>query len=125
MWHELVKRWLDLCSWWVPRKAKEPPKEEIVASPGAEEGVLEDVGKADEKSAEESAQITEDDLTLIKGIGPGIQQKLRSFAIATFADLAMADPEELTEKLRASQPISVARVRGWVAAARDRSNASR
>ena len=41
----------------------------------------------------------------------------------TFSELAEADADTLTEKLKGSQPISVAKVRGWTEAAREQSRA--
>ena len=63
-------------------------------------------------------QVVSDDLTVIKGIGPAIQEKLRALGIATFSDLARADPKAWG--LKGPQPISEARVRGWIEAARQR-----
>jgi predicted flap endonuclease-1-like 5' DNA nuclease len=61
-----------------------------------------------------------DDLTVIKGIGPAVQNKLRELGITTFADLAAADPDRLMEQLKGSQPLTATRVRGWTEDARDR-----
>jgi predicted flap endonuclease-1-like 5' DNA nuclease len=65
-------------------------------------------------------QKVSDDLTVIRGIGPAIQEKLRALGIATFNELAMADPKELTERLKGPPPISEAQVRAWIEAARKR-----
>jgi predicted flap endonuclease-1-like 5' DNA nuclease len=64
-----------------------------------------------------------DDLTLIKGIGPVVQQKLHALGIRTFNDLAAADPEALVEQLKGRQPISETLVRGWTKAADQRTAA--
>ena len=61
-----------------------------------------------------------DDLTVIKGIGPALQNKLRALGITTFADLAAANPDQLMEQLKGSQPLSRGRVRHWTEAARQR-----
>jgi predicted flap endonuclease-1-like 5' DNA nuclease len=61
-----------------------------------------------------------DDLTVIKGIGPAVQNKLRALGITTFADLAAADPDELMKQLKGAQPLSRGRVRHWTEAARQR-----
>lgn len=61
-----------------------------------------------------------DDLTVIKGIGPVMRDRLRILGIATFADLAEADAGELTRWLRRHQPMSEATVQDWVRAARER-----
>lgn len=44
-----------------------------------------------------------DDLTVLEGIGPKIQQILRDNGIITFADLADADPHALRQILRAAK----------------------
>jgi predicted flap endonuclease-1-like 5' DNA nuclease len=64
-----------------------------------------------------------DDLTVIKGIGPAVQNKLRALGITTFADLAAADPDRLLAEFKGSQPLTAARVRGWTEAARERARA--
>jgi predicted flap endonuclease-1-like 5' DNA nuclease len=64
-----------------------------------------------------------DDLTVIKGIGPVVQQKLHALGIRTFDDLAAADPETLAGQLKGRQPISQALVRGWTEAADQRTAA--
>jgi predicted flap endonuclease-1-like 5' DNA nuclease len=61
-----------------------------------------------------------DDLTVIKGIGPAVQNKLRALGITTFADLAAANPDKLMEQLKGSQPLSRGRVHHWTQAARER-----
>jgi predicted flap endonuclease-1-like 5' DNA nuclease len=61
-----------------------------------------------------------DDLTVIKGIGPAVQNKLRALGITTFADLAAADPDRLLAQLKGSQPLTMTRVRDWTEAARQR-----
>jgi predicted flap endonuclease-1-like 5' DNA nuclease len=61
-----------------------------------------------------------DDLTVIKGIGPAVQNKLRALGITTFAELAKADPDALLEQLKGSQPLTRARVHEWTAGARQR-----
>ncbi len=70
---------------------------------------------AAEAAAEAEAEA--DDLTVIKGIGPAIQQKLNNLGITTFADLARADPEGVAERLD-MRMASPNRVREWVAAAK-------
>jgi predicted flap endonuclease-1-like 5' DNA nuclease len=61
-----------------------------------------------------------DDLTVIKGIGPAVQNKLRALGITTFAELAKADPDALLEQLKGSQPLTRARVHDWTEGARQR-----
>ena len=64
-----------------------------------------------------------DDLTVIKGIGPVVQQKLHALGIRTFNDLAAADPGALVEQLKGRQPVSETLVRGWTEAADQRTAA--
>ncbi|MEZ5934857.1 MAG: helix-hairpin-helix domain-containing protein [Alphaproteobacteria bacterium] len=61
-----------------------------------------------------------EDLTVIKGIGPAVEAKLRGFGITSLAALAAADPDALAAKLKVSQPISTTRVKGWVEVAQER-----
>lgn len=114
MWEQIVKRWIDLAFWWVPREDRAPAQKAEAAEPTkAEQRVDPDSEPAPNHVAE--------DLTVVKGIGPAVQKKLRGLDIASFSDLAQADPDALTEKLKGSQPISVAQVNAWIAAAREHS----
>jgi large subunit ribosomal protein L21 len=61
-----------------------------------------------------------DDLTVIKGIGPAVQNKLRALGITTFADLAAADPDAILRQLKGSQPLTKGKVQAWTEAARAR-----
>jgi predicted flap endonuclease-1-like 5' DNA nuclease len=61
-----------------------------------------------------------DDLTVIKGIGPAVQNKLRALGITTFADLAAADPDAILRGLKGSQPLTKGKVQAWTEAARER-----
>ena len=79
------------------------------------------VSSASPKKAEK--EVTPDDLTVIKGIGPSVQEKLRSLGIKTFKDLARADPDRLVDQLKTSLPVSKARIRGWTEVARERTEA--
>ena len=112
MWDTIFKQWFDF--WWVPRDVSVPTKHEEPFAPSEPEPA---VASTPEPAPERVA----DDLTVIKGIGPAVQKKLQGLDILTFGDLAAADPDALTEKLKASQPISVNRVQTWTEAARDHS----
>jgi predicted flap endonuclease-1-like 5' DNA nuclease len=114
MWNEIFKRWIDLLFWWVPKDEAKPPEEAKERAPSATQ---------QSREPEVARQVVSDDLTVIKGIGPALQQKLRALGIATFSDLARADPKALTERLKGAQPIPEARVRGWTEAARQRAKA--
>ena len=114
MWNEILKCWIELLFWRVPKDQAKPPEEAKKRAPSATQQSGE---------PEVTRQVVSDDLTVIKGIGPAIQEKLRALGIATFSDLARADPKALTERLKGAQPISEARVRGWTEAARQRANA--
>jgi predicted flap endonuclease-1-like 5' DNA nuclease len=114
MWDQIFRRWIDLVFWWLPKPeaAQRPPAQ-------APESAAESPPKpaARDRAAADRAA---DDLTLIKGIGPAVQQKLHALGIRTFDDLAAADPETLTERLKGRQPISQTLVRGWTEAADQR-----
>ena len=176
MWDVMLRRWLDLLFWWVPRKeathrAEQAPRERVPepaprtaepsarpapkqpaqpegGAPRAAEPSARPAPKpapaqpapaaeagppgAAERSARPAAKPTAaqpektvappvpDDLTVIKGIGPAVQNKLRALGITTFADLAAANPDELMAQLKGSQPLSRGRVRHWTEAARQR-----
>ena len=181
MWDVMLRRWLDLLFWWVPRKeatprrAEEAPRERVpepaprTAEPGARPAPKQPAqqpaqaegraARAAEPGARPAAKPTPaqpapaaeagapraaepsarpapkptaaqpektvappvpDDLTVIKGIGPAVQNKLRALGITTFADLAAANPDELMAQLKGSQPLSRGRVRHWTEAARQR-----
>jgi predicted flap endonuclease-1-like 5' DNA nuclease len=124
MWDDIFKRWVDLLFWWVPRTEGTRPEKTEEGTPGVSE---QGAGRAPEEAVEQQVQTAEeivaDDLTVLKGIGPAVRQKLRSLGIASFGDLATADPDDLFDQLKASLPISRARVRGWIEAARERTRA--
>ncbi|MGI9647434.1 MAG: helix-hairpin-helix domain-containing protein [Acidimicrobiia bacterium] len=61
---------------------------------------------------------TVDDLTEIKGIGPKYSQQLLDLGITSFGELAGADAAALNESFDAR-----ADVEGWIAQARDRTQA--
>lgn len=115
------RRWFDLCCLWLPKTEGEQASGAATTrsrtttdniSSGDE--IIE--GTADKNLPESDA----DDLTVIKGIGPAVQKRLRSFGIMSLADLAAFDPDELIRKLSALQPTSATRVRSWIEAAQDR-----
>ena len=121
MWDQIFRRWLDLAFWWLPKPeaAEQPsaqapePAPETAAEPAAAESPPEPAARTQPAATERAS----DDLTVIKGIGPVVQQKLHALGIRTFDDLAAADPESLAEQLKGRQPISQALVRGWTEAA--------
>jgi len=159
MLDSIIKRWLDLLFWWVPKNGRSGPerggrtpqasapaakeeaatRDETVERPPAaaqrpapEPPAAEKVRPAPaedkptppaERPAAPATPSAPDDLTVIKGIGPAVQEKLRGLGIATFADLAAADPDRLVDQLKGSQPISKARVEGWTEQARARAGA--
>jgi predicted flap endonuclease-1-like 5' DNA nuclease len=118
MWDQSFKRWMDLVFWWLPKHdvSEQPSAQapEPVAEPQPRQAA----------SEEATPDPSPDDLTVIKGIGPVVQQKLHALGIRTFDDLAAADPETLAEQLKGRQPISPALVRGWTEAA-DQQSAAR
>jgi predicted flap endonuclease-1-like 5' DNA nuclease len=181
MWDVMLRRWLDLLFWWVPRRDQTPRRAEPApsarapepapraAEPGARPAPKQSAQqparaeRGSQRAAEPSARPAPkpapaqpapaaksgaqnsaqpgarpaakpaaaqpektvappvpDDLTVIKGIGPAVQNKLRALGITTFADLAAADPDQLMARLKGSQPLSRGRVRHWTEAARQR-----
>lgn len=87
-----------------PAKAKEPAVAKEEAEPVAEkvEEVVEEVKeepKAEEKKPKKAAKSKADDLTKVEGIGPKAAEALTNSGIATFGDLAKADPEKIKETL--------------------------
>jgi predicted flap endonuclease-1-like 5' DNA nuclease len=180
MWDVMLRRWLDLLFWWVPRKegaprtATQAPRERApdvaprAAEPGtrpapkqpaprparAESGPSRaepsarpaakpapaqpaPAGRASAPAAAKPsarpatkpaaaqpakpvAPPVPDDLTVIKGIGPAVQNKLRALGITTFADLAAADPDAVLRGLKGSQPLTKGKVQAWTEAARER-----
>jgi large subunit ribosomal protein L21 len=93
------------------RQAEAPQAEPKPEPPKAEARKAEPP-KAEARKAE-ARKAEPDDLTTIKGIGPATQDKLRGLGIATFKDLAAADPDGVAQQLKGGQPISEAQVRGW------------
>lgn len=117
MWNDIFKRWVGLLFWWVPRTEEIRPEVAKESTPDASE---QGASRAPDGAVEEALP---DDLTVIKGIGPAVQDKLRSLGITTFKDLATADEDDLAEQIKRFQPVSKARVHGWTEAARERTKA--
>jgi predicted flap endonuclease-1-like 5' DNA nuclease len=144
MWDVFVRRWLDLAFWWLPKKEEAPPQRSQPTATGPVEPSVREAAKPaaaprpTEAAAPRPSEPTPpvapavvrpekpiappvpDDLTVIKGIGPAVQNKLRSLGISTFADLAGADPDALLDELKRSQPLTRARVHDWTEGARER-----
>jgi predicted flap endonuclease-1-like 5' DNA nuclease len=119
MWNEIFRRWIDGLFWWLPRNEQTPPEKEEESAGGTEHSAGQGPEQAVEQEVEAAKDVL-DDLTVIRGIGPSVQEKLRSLGIMTLKDLARADPDHLVDQLKTSLPISKARVRGWTEAARER-----
>jgi predicted flap endonuclease-1-like 5' DNA nuclease len=143
MWEVFYRRWLDFAFWWLPRKEAPSrdaeaapargPQQEGAAKPGApaapERPVEPPAPEPSPAPAARSAAArpektvappVPDDLTVIKGIGPAVQNKLRALGITTFADLAAADPDAILRQLKGSQPLTRGKVQAWTKAARER-----
>jgi predicted flap endonuclease-1-like 5' DNA nuclease len=123
MWDDLFKRWIDLLFWWLPRNEEGPPEKEEEGAGVTEHGAGRGPEQGVEQQLKAEKEVTPDDLTVIKGIGPSVQEKLRSLGIMTFEDLARADADRLVDQLKTSMPVSKARVRGWTEVARERTEA--
>jgi predicted flap endonuclease-1-like 5' DNA nuclease len=123
MWDDLFKRWIDLLFWWLPRNEEGPPEKEEEGAGVTEHGAGRGPEQGVEQQVEAVKEVIPDDLTVIKGIGPSVQEKLRSLGIMTFEDLARADADRLVDQLKTSLPVSKARVRGWTEVARERTEA--
>ena len=81
--------------------APEPVPEPVVVSPEPEPVAL-----------AEPAEDVEDDLTRIRGIGPGMQAHLNAVGIFSFAKLAKADVETL--RLELGDVARLARIEEWI-----------
>ena len=122
MWADLCKRWFELCCCWLPT-TKTEQKSGLGAKPSksASEDISTDLRtNGGEVSVDPGEDDSFDDLTVIKGIGPSTQAKLRSFGITSLAALAASDPEELAAKLKSSQPMSMTPIKRWIEAAQER-----
>ena len=133
MFGEWLRFWQRWMFWWLPddktsgdaRTDREFAPRSAAAKPDAE---ATDVNTAapwqpPEPGAETTPKTPPDDLTAIKGIGPGIVRKLDALGIKTFADLAKADPDDLASKL-ALRPVTPTRMREWIAEATKRTGSS-
>jgi len=111
MWNHVFNQWIDLTFWWLPQKEKDHAKDVAAPAPTVTERQV-------KQPPAPKQQRTADDLTVIKGIGPAVQEKLQALDIKTFGDLVDADPKALSDTLKQSLPMSVERVRAWAEAAR-------
>lgn len=121
---DLFKRWMDMALWWLPKEQSETARRgETPTQPAAaRKPTRQPTPETTVERVEPERIVERDDLTAIKGIGPAMQEKLQSFGIGSFRELATADAAQLTEKIKATQAVvSKARVEEWIAAARERS----
>ena len=98
-------------------KAAPPPvvKASAPSSPPVEKAAPPSVVKAAPQA--EVKEVTPDDLTVIRGIGPGTQQRLNAARIYTFAHLAGSTAEELKQIL--GDAGRLAKVEEWITQARE------
>jgi predicted flap endonuclease-1-like 5' DNA nuclease len=93
-----LQRWIDLLFWWVPWTEETRLETAKESTPGAS---AQDASRVPEEVVEQQVptaeEVVPDDLTVIKGIGPAVQGKLRSLGITTFRDLATANPDDVAE----------------------------
>ena len=133
MFGEWLRLWRRCMFWWLPddktsgdaKTDPAPASRSAAAKPDAEAADIDAAAtwQPPEPGAETTPETPPDDLSAIKGIGPGIVRKLDALGIKTFADLAKADPDDLASKL-ALRPVTPARVREWIAEARKRTGSS-
>ena len=103
MWNKLMSRWMEMATWWLP-KGDDDSSADRTARPAA--------------PAEPEAPTASEDLTAIRGIGPAMQKRLVAMGIRTHADLAAADADTLTERLKADKAVvSRAQIERWIEAA--------
>lgn len=114
MWNHLMRRWMEIALWWLP-KADDDRSADSTDQPASEpEAAPHPQAPAGAPQASESPAAT-DDLTAIRGIGPAMQKRLVAMGIHTHADLAAADVDTLTERLKADKAVvSRDQVRRWV-----------
>ncbi len=124
MWAEMFKRWVDMLFWWLPREdtprsESQSPSHPQSARPAS--APPRPPTEADAQRLDPERVVRRDDLTVIKGIGETMQERLQKLGVHSFEDLATADPDRLTDELKAQQiVISRGRVDGWIQAARER-----
>ncbi len=123
MWTEFLKRWREMVFWWLPQQDDAAPQQDQArreerSTTGSASPEPPRVAAAERPESAPAAE--QDDLTVIKGIGPAMQEKLRAEGIHSFRDLAAADADALTARLKAVQVvISRTRVEEWIKTARD------
>ena len=133
MFGEWLRFWQRWMFWWLPDEntsgdAKTDPAPGSRSAAAESDAEAADVDTAatwqpPEPGAETTPETPSDDLTAIKGIGPGIVRKLDTLGVKTFADLAEADPDRLAADLALRQ-VTAARVREWIAEAKKQTRSS-
>jgi predicted flap endonuclease-1-like 5' DNA nuclease len=130
MFGQWLKFWRQCMFWWLPggdepektTPAQEPKEPATRATTNTEAADLDAATTwRPEPDAQKPLETEVDDLTSIHGVGPAIARKLDALGIKTFADLAAADPDDLTAKI-AKRPVTSARVREWIAEAKKRAS---
>lgn len=108
-WLLIVALVLLLLLLWVSgafRRSKEAWKE-------AEAGPTTHEAQAEVPTAEAAASVQEDDLKVIEGIGPKLEQVLKEAGIRTYRDLATKTPEELRAILDAAGVARISNPQTW------------
>lgn len=118
MWNNLMRRWMEIALWWLP-KADDDRSADSTDQPASEPEAAPHPQASESPAATEApapeATTADDDLTAIRGIGPAMQKRLVAMGIHTHADLAAADVDTLTERLKADKAVvSRDQVRRWV-----------
>ena len=128
MLEQWLKFWRQWMFWWLPggdepedRRPSREPQQPTSAPKSEAEAADVDVTATRQPSPDDGSvrAAPSDDLSAIKGIGPGVVRKLDALGIKTFADLAKADPDDLASKLALRQ-VTPARARKWIVEAEKR-----
>jgi predicted flap endonuclease-1-like 5' DNA nuclease len=129
MFEQWLKVWRQWMCWWLPggdepergRPAQGQNQQAIRTASDNEAADVDAAATWRPAPGEPAvAKPQADDLTVIRGIGPAIAERLNALGVRSFAELAAADPEDLAEWI-GRRPVTADRVRDWIAEAKKRS----
>jgi large subunit ribosomal protein L17 len=84
------------------KEAQKPSFSDDTGSDAADDQVTEKEEAADDAPITSPAGLGTDDLKVVEGIGPKVEEALKAAGIATWSDLADSDPDKITEILTAA-----------------------